>query len=139
MAFEYLLDEYLNDNHDIAETLSKINNDDNSIDSESNTEIDTKVVAAFLESPCPCSRNCQKLLNHQEVISIRAFFRSLEKKERNYILLSILKLERSSSDISMSGRTKKNRDRSKFAYRVSLDRPVCKIVFLFYYGSIQKG
>jgi len=77
-------------------------------------------------------------LIHKEVIENRAFFRSLEKKERNYILLSILKLERSRADISTSGRTKKRRDRSKFDYRVSVDRPVCKAVFLFYYGETSK-
>ena len=137
-VFKHLLEEYLNDSPDIAETLAQINNKGNNIDLEFDTKIDTKIVAAFLKSPCSCSRNCQKLLNHQEVIENRAFFRSLEKKERNYILLSILKFLFSRSDISTSGRTKNRRDRSKFDYRVSIDRPVCKAVFLFYYGETSK-
>jgi len=135
-AFEYLLDEYLNDNPDIAKTLSKIHNDDNNIDSEFDTEEEKRVVAAFLESPCSCSRNCKKQLNYQEVIKNRAFFRALEKKERNYILLSILKFLLSSEDVSISARSKSRR--KKFNYRVSIDRAVCKAVFLFYYGETSK-
>ncbi len=135
-VFNNLLEEYLDDNPNIAETLAQINNND--IDPKLNTEIDTKIVAAFLDNPCPCSRNCQKLLSHQEVVKNRAFFRALEKKERNYILLSILKFLLSSSDMSISGRTKKHRKRKKFDYRISIDRPVCKAVFLFYYGETSK-
>ena len=51
-AFEYLLEEYLNDNSDIGETLTQINFDSNKIESEFDAEFDTKVVAAFLENPC---------------------------------------------------------------------------------------
>ncbi|KHD04931.1 hypothetical protein PN36_33745 [Candidatus Thiomargarita nelsonii] len=137
-AFEYLLEEYLNDNSDVAETLTKINNDDNNIDSKFDLEEEEKVVAAFLETPCHCSRNCKFFLNYQEVIKNRAFFRSLEKKERNYILLNVLKILLSIEDISRSGRTKNRRERKKFNYCVSIDRPVCKAVFLFYYGETSK-
>ena len=89
-AFEYLLEEYLNNDSDIAETISKISNDDNKINDKF-AEKEEKVVAAFLNNPCPCSRNCQKQLNHQEVIKNRAFFSSLGKTERNNILLIVLK------------------------------------------------
>jgi hypothetical protein len=34
MAIKYLLEQYLNDNSDIAETLAKTNNDHNNMDSE---------------------------------------------------------------------------------------------------------
>ncbi len=135
-VFKHLLEEYLNDSPDITETLAQINN--KYIDSKFDTEEEEKIVATFLKSPCSCSRNCQKLLNHKEVVENRAFFRSLEKKERNYILLSILKFLLSCSDISTSGRTKKPRERKKFDYRISVDRPVCKAVFLFYYGETSK-
>jgi hypothetical protein len=136
-AFEYLLEEYLNDDSDIAETISKINNDDNKID-EQFAEKEEEVVAAFLNNPCPCSRNCQKQLNHQEVIKNRAFFRSLGKTERNNILLIVLKSLLSHDQLSMSGRAKKSRERKKFDYHVSIDRPVCKAVFLFYYFDPSK-
>lgn len=132
-AFEYLLEEYLNDKFDIVETLDQINKDDSEFDIE-----EEKVVVAFLITKCPCSRNCQKQLNHQEVINNRAFFRSLEKKERNNILLIILKSPRTSSEFSISGRSKNRRERKKFHYHVSIDRPVCKTVFLFYYGETSK-
>ena len=137
-AFEYLLEEYLNDDPEIAETISKINNDDNKIDEQFFVEKEELVVAAFLNNPCPCSRNCQKQLNHQEVIKNRAFFRSLGKTERNNILLIVLKSLLSHDKLSMSGRSKKSRKRKKFDYHVSIDRPVCKAVFLFYYGETSK-
>jgi hypothetical protein len=133
-AFEYLLEEYLSDNTNIAEALDQTNN----INSKFDAEEEEKLVATFLETPCPCSRNCQKLLTHQEVIKNRAFFRSLGKNERNYIILTILKFLFSRSEFSMSGRSRKNRKRKKFNYSVSIDRAVCKAVFLFYYGETSK-
>ena len=38
----------------------------------------------------------------------------------------------------MEGRSKKSRDRAKFDYHISIDRPVCKAVFLFYYFDFSK-
>jgi len=131
-AFEYLLEEYCSENYDITEFIDQINNRDNKIDQEFNLKEEEKVVASFLKKPCPCSRNCQKQLNQDEVISHRAFFRSLEKKERNYILLVQLK-----SLLSPSG-SKKNRERKKFDYHININHPVCQAVFLFYYGETSK-
>lgn len=91
-----------------------------------------KVVASFLRTPCPCSRNCQEQLDHEEVTNNRAFFRSLGKNERNYVLVMILKSMLSHSEYAMSGRSRKSRERKKFDYRVGIDRPVCQAVFLFY-------
>jgi len=90
-TFEYLLEEYCSESSDITESLDQINNYDNDIDPEFDLKEEEKVVASFLKNPCPCTRNCQKQLNQNEVISNRAFFRSLGKKERNYILLVQLK------------------------------------------------
>ena len=99
-AFEYLLEEYLNDNSDIGETLTQINFDSNNIESEFDAKEEEEAVAAFLKNPCPCSRNCQKQLSYQEVIKNRAFFRTLGKKERNNILLIILKSQRYNEEFS---------------------------------------
>ncbi len=138
IAFEYLLEEYCSESYDITETINQINNCDNKIDPKFNIKDEEKVVASFLKNPCPCSRNCQKLLNQDEIISHRAFLRSLEKKERNYILLVQLKSLLFHSEYSISARSKKNRERKRFDYRISIDRPVCKTVFLFYYGETSK-
>ena len=137
VAFEYLLEEYCNESYDITESIAEINSYTN-IDPEFNINDEEKIVASFLKKPCPCSRNCQKQLNQDEVISNRAFFRSLEKKERNYILLVQLRSLLSHSEYSISARSKKNRERKRFDYRISIDRPVCKAVFLFYYGETSK-
>ena len=137
VAFEYLLEEYCNESYDITESIAEINNYTN-IDPEFNINDEEKIVASFLKKPCPCSRNCQKQLNQDEVISNRAFFRSLGKKERNYILLVQLRSLLSHSEYSISARSKKNRERKRFDYRISIDRPVCKAVFLFYYGETSK-
>lgn len=137
-AFEYLLEEYCSESYDISESIAQISNFDNNIDPKFNIKDEEKLVASFLKKPCPCSRNCQNQLNQDEVISNRSFFRSLGKKERNYILLSQLKSLLSSSEYSTSARSKKSRERKKFDYRISIDRPVCKAVFLFYYGETSK-
>lgn len=137
-TFEYLLEEYCSESSDITESLDQINNYDNDIDPEFDLKEEEKVVASFLKNPCPCTRNCQKQLNQNEVISNRAFFRSLGKKERNYILLVQLKSLLSHSEYSISARLKKNRERKKFDYRIGIDRPVCQAVFLFYYGETSK-
>ncbi len=68
----------------------------------------------------------------------RAFFRSLEKQQRNLLLLVQLKSLVSHSEYSISARSKKNRQRKRFDYRMSRDRPVCKAVFLLYYGETAK-
>ena len=136
-AFEYLLEEYYSESSDITETIDQLNYINN-VSTEFNFEEEEKRVTYFLNSPCPCTQNCQKQLNKNEVINHRAFFRSLEKKERNLILLAQLKMLLSHSDYATSARSKKTRERKKFDYRISIDRAVCKAVFLFYYGETSK-
>ncbi len=137
-AFEYLLEEYCSESYDIAKSIAQINNSDKNIDPQFNIKDEEKLVASFLEKPCTCSQNCEKQLTHNEVMKNRAFFRSLEKKQRNLILLVQLKSLISHSEYSTSARSKKNRKRKRFDYRISIDRPVCKAVFLFYYGETSK-
>lgn len=133
-AFECLLEEYCRQSDDIAESIAQINNSDKPF----NMADEEKLVASFLETPCPCSHNCQKQLTYDEVMKNRAFFRSLDKKQRNLILLVQLKSLASHSEYSTSARSKKRRTRKRFDYRISSDRPVCKTVFLFYYGETSK-
>ena len=138
-AFDYLLKEYYDDDGgDITDTIDQVNDIKNNISVVFDTEKEGKIVTSFLNTPCPCTKNCQKQLSKNEVINHRLFFRSLGKKERNYILLTQLKTLLSHSNYAISGRSKKNRERKKFDYRISLDRPVCKTVFLFYYGETSK-
>ena len=138
ILFDYLLEEYCNENCDITESIDQINNRNSEIEEEFNHEEEEKIVASFLSNPCPCSLNCQKQLSQDEIISNRAFFRSLDKNVRNSILITQLKSMLSHSEYSASARSKKTRKRNKFDYRISIDRPVCKSVFLFYYGETPK-
>ena len=134
-AFEYLLEEYCREDCDITESISHINLKNESAESRAEEE---EKVSSFLNTPCPCSNDCQKQLSKVEVINNRALFRSLEKKERNYILLAQLKTLLSHSNDAISARSTKSRERKKFDYRISIDRPVCKAVFLFYYDETIK-
>ena len=132
--FDLLLEEYCSEDYGITEPIAQNSKEDPKL----NIEDEKKLVSSFLKNPCSCSRNCHKQLNFDEVISNRAFFRSLEKKERNSILLVQLKSLLSHSEYSISARSKKKRMRKRFDYRISNDRPVCKAVFLFYYGETSK-
>jgi hypothetical protein len=133
-AFECLLEEYCRQRDDIAESIAQITHSETPF----NVEDEEKLVASFLETPCPCSHNCQQHLTYDEVMKNRAFFRSLEKHQRNLILLVQLQSLASHSAYSTSARSKKRRTRKRFEYRISSDRPVCKAVFLFYYGETSK-
>ena len=137
-AFEYLLEEYCSGNSGITESIDQIIDLKNKSTSEFDTEEEETKVSAFLNTSCPCLKNCQKQFSKNEVISNRAFFRSLEKKERNHVLIVQLKTLLLHSDYAVSARSKKNRERKKFDYRVSIDRPVCKTVFLFFYDETEK-
>ncbi|MCP4112845.1 MAG: hypothetical protein GY749_46195 [Desulfobacteraceae bacterium] len=99
--FEDLLEEYCNENHDITESVEQISSYGTDAD-EFNLKDEEKAVANFLAKPCPCSRNCQKKLNYDELIGNRAFFRSLEKNVKNIILLIQLESLLSHSEYSIS-------------------------------------
>lgn len=137
-VFERLLDEYAS-NPDISESLDRITIGRGNCDTEKfDLKKEEEVVAAFLRTPCSCFRNCERQLDYNEVVSNRAFSRSLEKKERNYALVMVLKSMLSHSEYATSARSKKSRERKKFDYRIGIDRPVCQAVFLFYYGESSK-
>ena len=136
--FKSLLEEYCSPDTDIAETIDQINNPDSEADQEFDIKEEEKTAESFLKTPCPCLRNCQKQLNKADVISNRAFFRALDKRERNNLLLAQLKTFLSHSEYSESARSRKKRERKKFDYHISIDRPVCKAVFLFYFGETPK-
>ena len=69
-AFEYLLEEYCNENPDITESIAQIETPVNNEDPKFNIREEEKAVESFLNIPCPCSRNCQEQLTIDEVISI---------------------------------------------------------------------
>ncbi|HIE00277.1 MAG TPA: hypothetical protein EYP59_08320 [Thiotrichaceae bacterium] len=65
----------------------------------------------------------------------RKEFGSLNWIEKNAFMLSQLKIFMRHSDKSGSARQIKTRVRQKFDYHISINRPVCFDIFLFYYGE----
>jgi hypothetical protein len=78
---------------------------------------------------------CKDNLDFDEIAKTRKEFNSLSWVEKNTFMLSQLHVFARHSNQSRSARQIKNRVRQKFDYHISIDRPVCKKVFLFYYGE----
>jgi GTP cyclohydrolase FolE2 len=88
-AFEFLLEEYCSESSDIIESIDRIDLLKNKLTPDFDVKEEENAVTSFLNTPCPCSKNCQQQLSRDEVISNRAFFRSLEKMERRVPLCQI--------------------------------------------------
>jgi hypothetical protein len=134
-AFEELLEEYL----DSQIGLPTINNfllKEEPIKFDEKTE--QKSISDFLSRPCPCKQNCQKQFSEEEVFNARASFRMLTRDEQNCFILGQLRSCIRFTDIARSGRYETVRERKKYDYRISADRPVCREVFLFYHGETSK-
>ena len=136
-VFEGLLDEYL---HEHEETKSL---DDNRVKPSLSVSgfagnDEYALIKGFLASPCSCGEACKVNLNFDEIAKSRKEFSSLSWVEKNAFMLSQLTTFMRHSDQSRSSRQIKSRVRQKFAYHVSVDRPVCKEVFLFYYGETSQ-
>lgn len=132
-VFEELLDEYLYEetetlNADQAEPIP-------SVDRSNGNNNELSLIKDFLASPCLCGNACKGSLSFNEVSKSRKEFRSLSWAEKNAFMLSQLTTFMRWSDKSRSARQVKFRVRQKFYYCISIDRPVCKEVFLFYYGE----
>jgi len=131
-AFEDLLEEYFN-------SLTGSFRESEGSGSKEPEEIDQRgehrLIVQFLETSCPCGRNCQRQFSTEEIADARANFRLLTWNERNCFMLSQLRSCVRSLEMSWSARTKRHRDRQKFSYRINADRSVCRDVFLFYHGE----
>ena len=132
VVFEELLNEYLIENEETspenAQTeLKHLNN----IDGKEEPEL----IKEFLRTPCLCGKLCKDSLSFNELAKTRKEFSSLSWAEKNAFMLSQLNMFARSSDKACSARQMKTRVRQKFDYHISIDRPVCKDVFLFYYGE----
>ncbi len=134
-AFEDLLEEYFN-------SLTGSFRESEGSGSKEPEEIDQRgehrLIVQFLETSCPCGRNCQRQFSTEEIADARANFRLLTWNERNCFMLSQLRSCVRSLEMSWSARTKRHRDRQKFSYRINADRSVCRDVFLFYHGETPK-
>lgn len=133
-VFEELVDEYLHESKEIKkpndnqkETQSSIN------DITKNNEY--TLIKNFLSSPCSCKKSCKENLSFDEIAKARKEFSSLNWNEKNVFILSQLEIFVRHSNKTRSARQTKIRVRQKFDYHISIDRPVCKEVYLFYHAE----
>jgi hypothetical protein len=146
-VFDELLDEYMHEDDNISShddikeiptSVTKINsNNEYKLIFEDKVFAEQKLYPRndFLNSPCSCGKLCKDSLSFDEIAKSRKEFSSLNWDEKNVFILSQLNVFMHHSDKSRSARQIKTRIRQKFDYHISIDRPVCKDVFLFYYGE----
>ncbi len=134
VTFKELLDEYVKEDTKQTPVVAIKESSSTAI----NSAEERKKIERFLSKKCKCGRNCQDFFTAEEVIKARADFRSLSKDERNSHILTLLHSFTKHSEYAKSARSESARQRQKFEYRINIDRPVCKEVFLFYYGETTK-
>ena len=100
--------------------------------------IDSKVISDFLAKGCGCARNCSVQFLLEEILETRRCFRVMPTFQKNCYILAQLRLFLKHSDYSVSSRSTSERQRQKFEYRINIDRPVCRAMFLFYHGETIK-
>lgn len=105
-------------------------------------KIDTKIyiaekeeVSRFLSNPCPCGQNCQQFFSVGEVLEAREDFRLMSWNEQHSFIVGKLQTFMRSSEHSVSARKSSRRERQRFDYFINADRPVCRVMFLFYHGE----
>lgn len=134
IIYEKLLNEYFNP--DLLHTPFSNNQKESKPHfTPLNFEIETQRIKHFLSDVCACGNNCQALFTLDELRNARVKFHAMPTIEKNCFILSQLMSFSRHSTQSYSARTSKPRKRQKFEYHVSADRPICKTVFLFYYGE----
>lgn len=100
--------------------------------------IDSKAISDFLANGCGCTRHCSSQFLLEEVLETRRCFRAMPTFQKNCYILAQLRLFLKYADYSVSSRSTSERQRQKFEYRINIDRPVCRAMFLFYYGETIK-
>ncbi len=136
-VFEELLDEYYHDEESegFDEHVEKPNLPVTKLEGKH----EQALVKKFLVSPCSCGKNCKANLSFDEIIQSRKEFSSLSWLEKNaYMLSQLTTFTRPPSSTSRSGRQIKPRIRQKFDYHLDINRPVCRVTFLFYYGETSE-
>lgn len=94
-----------------------------------------KKIDKALSRPCGCGSNCQEKFTVSEILDAREDFRQMSREERHSFIIGKLQSFIHSSTDSKSARVYQSRQRQRFDYRVTSDRPVCRDFFLLYYGE----
>lgn len=93
------------------------------------------LISRFLSASCPCGQDCQQLFSVSEILESRENFRLMLWREQHTFIVGKLQTFMRGSGKSISARRSNLRERQKFDYFINADRPVCRAMFLFYYGE----
>ena len=128
-VFMGLLEEYVQPHLQDRPKIAKSSKNDETV------EEDLEIIRSFLRSPCGCGQSCERQFSVEQLRQSRSSHRRLTIEQKNCFILAQLNLLQRSKKDAVSGRTSTPRTRNKYEYRISSDRPVCRAVFLFYYGE----
>ena len=88
-----------------------------------------------LSKPCGCGNDCQKKFTVSEIQDAREDFRQMSWAEQHCFIIGKLQSFIHDTAQSKSARTSRSRQRHRFDYCITGDRPVCRKFFLLYYGE----
>ena len=94
-----------------------------------------KKITKFLSKPCGCGNDCQKKFTVSEILDAREDFRQMSWTEQHSFIIGKLQSFIHGTTQSKSARTSQSRQRQRFDYCITADRPVCRKFFLLYYGE----
>lgn len=94
-----------------------------------------KKITKALSKPCGCGNDCQKKFTVSEILDAREDFRQMSWSEQHSFIIGKLQSFIHGTTQSKSARTSHSRQRQRFDYCITADRPVCRNFFLLYYGE----
>ena len=94
-----------------------------------------KKITKLLSKSCGCGNDCQKKFTVSEILDAREDFRHMSWAEQHSFIIGKLQSFIHSTVQSKSARISRSRQRQRFDYCITADRPVCRKFFLLYYGE----
>ena len=94
-----------------------------------------KKITKLLSKSCGCGNDCQKKFTVSEILDAREDFRHMSWAERHSFIIGKLQSFIHGAVQSKSARISRSRQRQRFDYCITADRPVCRKFFLLYYGE----
>ena len=94
-----------------------------------------KKITRALTTPCGCGNDCQKKFTVSEILDAHEDFRQMLWAEQHSFIIGKLQSFIHNHPESQSARTCKSRQRQRFDYCITADRPVCRNFFLLFYGE----
>ena len=89
-----------------------------------------KKITKLLSKPCGCGNDCQEKFTVSEILDSREDFRQMSWAEQHSFIIGKLQSFIHGTVQSKSARTSQSRQRQRFDYCITADRPVCRKFFL---------